>query len=293
MQIFVKFSDCGVTCTVDIEPTTTVGEIKARAAAKLEATNGMSVAPAQIRLRWNSRQMDEGDDGRATAGSYGLTAASNVEAKIDAVPEGDAPDDGSAKALRDLRQDLEGLIAEEKKFVFIGIGSFDNNPEKGLTLQQQCPKVLPSLCVQFGLSLEIYLIDPRFGQRTNLPQIYDIGDVWTLDVFSDEEGGSGSDSEALDPTRLYSGPNDAQLSVYAVNLPAEEYDLAQLLPAEVPTKPVGRTLAGVDLIKVAAGIVKGGGVLVAGNFYSTDVAPFHVAGNKDILTHLGPPYYRP
>jgi hypothetical protein len=45
MQIFVKFSDRGVTCTVDIEPTTTVGEIKARAAAKLEATTGWAWHP--------------------------------------------------------------------------------------------------------------------------------------------------------------------------------------------------------------------------------------------------------
>ena len=91
--------------------------------------------------------------------------------------------------------------------------------------------------------------------------------------------------------RRYVHTNGAQLGVYPTNINGEEYNRTDLKPKQAAEKPPQRTLAGLDLLDVAARVVKHGGVLVAGNFFR-DAAPYVVAGDPRILAELGKPYYR-
>jgi hypothetical protein len=211
-----------------------------------------------------------------------------------------------------LDVELGTTIAEVKSMVASKLSSpSETVPASGIRLMDKSnnkafgegmeggavPEHLLPLCQKYGLSLRILLVDLGFGAIRE-PQIYDIDQGWKpvgADLGEKEEE---KETKEKTPTsvgdlrvRRYVHTNGAQLGVYPTNINGQEYSLTDLKPKQAAEKPPQRTLAGRDLLDVAARVVKKGGVLVAGNFFQ-DAAPYVVAGDPRILAELGKPYYR-
>jgi len=296
MHLFVKVR--GVTLTLDVEPGTTIAEVKAMVASKLSSPSE-TVPASGIRLMDKSNKaFGEGmEGGTVTVGDCDIQPDITVFGVV--VPTRQ-PDAYIPHIKETLQQDLVALTELDKTFVFIGLASCDNgHPERqdNTILRQQCPEHLPPLCQKYGLSLRILLVDLGFGAIRE-PQIYDIDQGWKpvgADVGETEEK---KETKEKTPTSVgdprvhrYAHTNGAQLGVYPTNINGEEYNRTDLKPKQAAEKPPQRTLAGLDLLDVAARVVKHGGVLVAGNFFQ-DAAPYVVAGDPRILAELGKPYYR-
>jgi hypothetical protein len=294
MHLFVKVR--GVTLTLDVELGTTIAEVKAMVASRLSSPSE-TVPASGIRLmdKSNNKAFGEGMEGGAvTVGDCDIQPDITVFGVV--VPT-KQPDAYIPRIKETLAQDLVALTELDKTFVFIGLASCDNgHPERqdNTILRQQCPEHLPPLCQKYGLSLRILLVDLGFGAIRE-PQIYDIDQGWKpvgADVGEKEETKEKTPPSVGDPrVRRYVHTNGAQLGVYPTNIKGGEYSLTDLKPKQAAEKPPQRTLAGRDLLDVAARVVKKGGVLVAGNFFQ-DAAPYVVAGDPRILAELGKPYYR-
>jgi hypothetical protein len=294
MHLFVKVR--GVTLTLDVELGTTIAEVKAMVASRLSSPSE-TVPASGIRLmdKSNNKAFGEGMEGGAvTVGDCDIQPDITVFGVV--VPT-KQPDAYIPRIKETLAQDLVALTELDKTFVFIGLASCDNgHPERqdNTILRQQCPEHLPPLCQKYGLSLRILLVDLGFGAIRE-PQIYDIDQGWKpvgADVGEKEETKEKTPPSVGDPrVRRYVHTNGAQLGVYPTNIKGGEYSLTDLKPKQAAEKPPQRTLAGLDLLDVAARVVKHGGVLVAGNFFR-DAAPYVVAGDPRILAELGKPYYR-
>jgi hypothetical protein len=299
MHLFVKVR--GVTLTLDVELGTTIAEVKAMVAGKLSSPSE-TVPASGIRLMDKSNKaIGEGMEGGAvTVGDCDIQPNITVFGVV--VPT-KQPDTYIPHIKETLQQDLLALTELKRTFVFIGLASCDNGHRErrdNTILRQQCPEHLPPLCQKYGLSLRILLVDLGFGAIRE-PQIYDVDKGWTLagaDVGEKEEKEEKKETKEKTPTsvvdlrvRRYVHANGAQLGVYPTNINGEEVNLANLEPKQAADKPPQRTLAGLDLLDVAARVVKKGGVLVAGNFFQ-DAAPYVVDGDPRILAELGKPYYR-
>ncbi|HEV7761404.1 MAG TPA: hypothetical protein VGO78_20505 [Acidimicrobiales bacterium] len=206
-----------------------------------------------------------------------------------------------------LAHDLTVLATQPNVLVFIGIASYDNGHPQGHASirRQQCPAQLFDVCVWAQLTPHILLLDQSFATIGGQPQIYDIDPGWS----PLEPGPGGKEKKertsekeekvertveekirATYPIRRFRHTNGAQLCLYPTYVDGPEYNLLNSTPSEVAKLGTARTLAGLDLHKIAAGVAERGGALVAGNFFS-EAAPYCLAGPTRVLAQLGAPYY--
>lgn len=156
-QVFVRLLD-GKTAAVDVAPTATIADLRTTLIAERGLPN----------VRWRFRTSSSGplDDGTPTSAFEGLT--------LQLLPPVVSLVDNTVVGL--LHQKLGEILRDldEKTFLFIGLGSYDN--DHGLTSikRQQCRDAMFDWCAANGWRLIIVLVDPAFASVDGPPQIYDV-----------------------------------------------------------------------------------------------------------------------
>lgn len=264
MQIFVKVvkekEAESKKYELNIHSGATIAQLKQQIVADLD--NSISVE--QINLFGRSNKPLTKDE--ATLQDYNVQPGETLEAQVSGGPS------YNPQVEPVLKQDILNLAKEKApQLVFITLGSYDNGHPEGVALikQQQCPDALLQICTQKGWKLRILLIDDGYIaaplSKPKSPQIYDVDKNWQL-VEEIDKG--------LVRRYQYKG-SDFQLCTYATKVLDQEYG------------GVAKTLAGVDVEKLAPAIIQGGGCIIVGNFYSTTATPHLVAGDKEALQKLG------
>ena len=256
MQIFVKWVD-GKSRTLDVESSDTIAEVKDKLKAKLQDEGGQ--VPAGVRLVYQGRSLDDNrtlDDLRVRDESTLMGMPYVVEKVVD--------DD----VVTQLRNDLGSAINDfgPREFIFIGIGSYDNNHGKASIKRQQCPDALIQFCFKNQWDLTIFLIDPGFKpeESSSFPQVYDLGEQgWLAKPSFTANGGKvrvykNQFATRIDPESEKYAQHDMRVITYATGLP--EYDLVNSINdrKKVAKLPIF-DLFGAKGVK--------GACVVSGNFY--------------------------
>ncbi len=243
MQIFIKGLD-GKTVTInDVEPGTTILEVKEAFVQKVGIPDA-----GVIRLIYAGKEPSD----ESTLADSGIKSESTLHAAINL---GVKPKYDPVTKFA-LRRRLE-VLSNKKCFLFIGLGCFDNGHGEWSIRRQQCPPYVLRICQQRNLRLNIILVDPGFKSPpgTDSPQIYDI-DKWIMqyELWGDKV------------RHFFSSEGPHKLSTYSTPIDTEEYAGSRL------------TLAGIDLTELADSIASSGGCFVAGNFYDESTPPHLTAG---------------
>jgi hypothetical protein len=287
MQIHVKAM--AWTWSFDVEPATTLAELRSLVADRLRREQDVPVGPDSIRILTRGGVPVTAVD----IGTLGLNSGDGLQAVVGpGTSMGTSASAAPARPQYDvavqkvLARDLIYLSGQERTFVFVGIGSHSGSVDPTSIKRQQCPDAVVEACAAAGLQLQLVLIDSLFGGRLPGAQLYDIDAGW-----QPEPPAWGDPFPKVQRYR-HSGTG-TQLVTYMTTIPVAEYAIASRPLDEASANGPGRMLAGIDLAEVGYHLAVRQGGLVAGNFYPADIAPYCVAGAPDLLTAIGPPYYFP
>jgi hypothetical protein len=287
MQIYVKAM--AWTWSFDVEPGTTLAEVRSLVADRLRREQDVPVGPDSVRILTLGGVPVTAVD----VGTLGLVAGDGLQAVVG--PGASSASSGPVVPARPqydvavqkvMARDLVTLSGDERAFVFVGIGSHSGSHDPTSIMRQQCPDPIVHACAAHGLQLHVVLIDSLFGGRLPGAQIYDLDAGWQ------PEPPAWGDPFPKVQRYQHTG-HGAHLVTYMTTIPVAEYAIASRSLDEVAAHGLGRMLAGIDLAEVGHHLAIRGGGMVAGNFYPADVAPYCVAGSPELLEAIGPPYYFP
>lgn len=266
MQIFIRSEQNGRTRTLEVESSDLIVEVKQRFIDKVEVEEGYSIPSERIRFRYGGKVLEDND----TIGQWNIQKESTI--MFITLLGNPFPPTYDAGVKPILMQDLTNLgQVHEAQFVFIGLGSYDNGHDEGISSvkRQQCPDAVLEICRQKGWKLRVILVDRAFtaSPLSGAPQIYNVDANWQWKEELDQEEGKVRHFTYKD--------HDFQLCTYATNIYKAEYN------------GTVKTIAGVTLSQLAEEIVNHGGCIVVGNFFKISAKPHLALGDVLELQKLG------